>query len=362
MDKIKRAIFFSIPTSICNFRCHYCYLNQREKSYQGKQTTFLYNSEHVAKALSRERLGGVCYFNFCAEGETLLTKNIEKYIYAIVKQGHYVEIITNMTVTSIINKILSWDKTYLQRISFKCSFHYLELKKHNLLNIFSENVNNAWKRGCSASIEITPDDELIPYIDEVKKFSIEHFGALPHLSIARDDSNNHDYLTKLPINEYDKIWSQFNSSFWEFKKNIFNIRRKEFCYAGAWSLYVDLSTGSTKQCYCNRYSQNIFENINKPIEFIAIGRCMESHCYNGHAFLTFGCIPQFTPIGYGDIRDRIKKDGSHWIQLQMKSFLNTKLEENNKLINNKEIIINEIKMIFNQFTKRSKKIIKKLGG
>ncbi len=359
MDKIKRAIFFSIPTSICNFRCNYCYLNQREEAYQGKQAVFLYTPEYVAQALSQERLGGVCYFNFCAEGETLLTKDIENYIYAIVKQGHYVEIITNMTITPIINKILSWNKSYLQKISFKCSFHYLQLKEHDLLYSFAKNVNKAWEKGCSASIEITPDDKLIPYIDEVKKFSMEYFGALPHLSIARNDNKKHDYLTKLSIKEYDRVWSQFNSEFWKFKKTIFNKKRKEFCYAGAWSLYVDLATGNTSQCYCSRYFQNIFENINKPIEFVAIGKCKESHCYNGHAFLTLGCIPNFTKIGYGDIRDRTKIDGSHWVQPQMKNFLNSKLEENNKLISNKEILLNERKMIINCFVRRYKNLFEK---
>lgn len=330
MDKIKRVILFNIPMSICNFRCSYCYLSHRDECYQNKQPIMKFSAQHVAKALSKERLGGVAYVNFCAEGETLLTKNIDIYIYELAKAGHYIEIVTNATVTPMIDKILSWEKEILKRIEFKCSFHYLELKKKNWLDRFSDNVSKIWEAGCSANIEITPSDELIPYIDEVKQFSYKKFGALPHLSIARDDkSEKTEYLTKLSIEEYDKIWSQFDSGFWKFKKTIFMKKRKEFCYAGDWLLQIDLATGITRQCYMTRYTQNVFEDINKPIQFKAIGKCLEAHCYNGHALMTLGCIPNLTEVRYGDIRNRIKPDGTEWLQKEVKQFFNTQLKESN---------------------------------
>lgn len=341
MDKIKRAILFHIPMSICNLRCGYCYLAQRDEYYQGEQIEYRYSPEHVAKACSVERMGGKCYINLCAEGETLLAKDIDKYIYALANEGHYVEIVTNLTVTKILNKILEFPQNILDHITFKCSFHYLQLKKRGLLDTFAKNVQAIWEHNCSANIEITPDDELIPYIDEVKEFSMKEFGALPHLSIARDDRAGHGYLTRLPIDEYDKIWTQFNSDFWFFKKTIFNKKRDEFCYAGRWSLYVNLATGTATQCYCSRYSQNIFENIEKPIEFIAAARCGDTHCYNGHALLTLGCIPGFTDVRYGDIRNRVRSDGTQWIAPEMLSFLNSKLEESNDLLTTDEKIKQE---------------------
>ena len=42
-----------------------------------------------------------------------------------------------------------------------------------------------------------------------------------------------------------------------------------------------------------------------------------------------------TDVGYGDIRDRIKDDGSHWIQPKMLEFLNTKMVDSNELHSNK---------------------------
>ena len=359
MDKVKRVILCAINTSICNFRCRYCYLSHRDEQYQGEQAKFAYPPEHVAKAFSKERLGGTCYFNFCAEGETLLTKRIDEYIYEIVKEGHYAEIVTNMTVTPVLDRILSWDKEMLERVTFKCSFHYLQLVERNLLDTFAANVKKAWESGASANIEITPDDELIPHIEDVKKFSLEHFGALPHLTIARDDRNEHDYLTDLTPEEYEKTWAPFDSGFWHFKRTIFGVKRNEYCYAGMWSLYVDLGSGDTTQCYCSRYSQNIYENVDEPIEFIPIEKCGDTHCYNGHALLTLGCIPNFTDVGYGDIRDRVREDGTHWIRPQMRAFLNSKLEESNPLITPAEKAKVKAKLLSAKAKRFANRIIKK---
>lgn len=349
MDKIKKIVLCAIPTSICNFRCRYCYLTHRDEYYQGKQADIKYSPEYIAKAFSKERMGGVCYFNFCADGETLLTKDIDKYIYEIVKLGHYAEIVTNMTITPVLEKIFEWDKELLERVTFKCSFHYLQLLEKGLLNVFAENVKRAWSCGCSANVEITPDDELIPYIDDVKEFSMEHFGALPQLSIARDDKSEHDFLTSMTIDEYKKTWEQFDSEFWKFKMTIFNEKRYEYCYAGAWSMLVNFATGDTTQCYCGRVSYNVYDDISKPIKFYAIGKCRETHCYNGHMLLTLGCIPGFTDVCYGDIRDRERLDGTHWIQPKMKAFLNSKCEESNETFSKMKKIVNEGNIYFEKF-------------
>lgn len=331
MDKIKRIILLAVPMSICNFRCSYCYLTHRKEYYQNKQPEYQYSPEHVAKTLSQERLGGIAYINFTSDGETLLTKEVEKYVLALLKEGHYIELVTNLTITPVLKKMLTWDKELLKHLSFKCSFHYLQLKQKNLLGIFAENVHRIWEAGASANIEITPSDDLIPFIDEVKAFSMEHLGALPQLSIARrDNTKNIEYLTNLPIEKYDQIWSQFDSGFWRFKKTIFMQKRCEFCYAGDWTLHLDLATGMASECYRARHHFNVFEDIRKPIPFRAIGRCLEPHCYNGHMLLTLGCIPHLTDVKYGDIRNRIKNDGGEWLQPEVKSFFNSTLVESNE--------------------------------
>lgn len=331
MDKIKRLILLAVPMSICNFRCSYCYLTHREEYYQNKQIEYRYSPAHVAKALSKERLGGVSLFNFCAEGETLLAREIDLYVKAILQEGHYVEFVTNLSVTRVLDKMLSWDKELLSRLEFKCSFHYLELKKKGFLNRFADNVKKIWASGASANIELTPSDDLIPYLEEVMSFSIANFGALPQLTIARnDDTESIDYLTELSGTEYNRIWSSFDSSFWSFKKTIFREKRTEFCYAGDWSIYLNLDTGDARQCYCSRFSQNVFDDLSVPIKFKAVGKCALPHCYNGHALLSLGCIPGFTDIRYGDIRTRFRSDGSEWLQPELKTFFNSQLVESNE--------------------------------
>lgn len=329
---IKKILLFRIPMSICNFRCHYCYLAQRPIHYQGIQPKMQVSPESFGNALTISRLGGVAYGNFCADGETLLTKDIDLYVKAFVEQGHFAEVVTNLTIDKVLDKILSWDKNLLSHLEFKCSFHYLELKKKGLLEQFTANVHRIWEAGASANIEITPSDELIPYIEEVKAFSVKHFGALPHLTIARNDrTKGIEYLTNLTMSDYDKVWSQFGSDFWKFKKTIFGKKQRSFCYAGAWSLYIDMATGRYRSCYFGTDSEeSIYDNITKPLPSVPVGQCQIAHCYNGHALLALGLIPSLSTPLYGDIRDRDMIDGRHWLQPELKRFFNTKLIESNQ--------------------------------
>ena len=362
MDKIKKILLFRIPMSICNFRCHYCYIGQRPVHFQGVQPEMRVGPEEFGRAFSANRMGGICYGNFCADGETLLTKDLDKYVKCFCEQGHYAEVVTNLSVTKALDRFLEWDKDLLKHLEFKCSFHYLWLKEHDLLETFADNVNKIWNAGASANVEITPSDELVPYIDEVKSFSMEHFGALPHLTIARDDrTGDIDYLTKLDMQEYDGYWSQFGSEFWQFKKTIFGVKQKDFCHAGSWSYYIDMTTGSATQCYFGPEFFNFYDKTGGgylPLIENPVGKCPIAHCYNGHALLTLGLIAGKYSEGYGDIRDRIKADGSHWLQPELKSFFNTKLQESNKTYPQSLLFAkNNVKRYKRAIKKRLKKLL-----
>lgn len=327
---MKKIILFKIPMSICNFRCSYCYLAQRPISYQGIQPQMRYTPEQVGEALSIDRMHGACFMNFCADGETLLTKDIDKYVHELVRRGHYAEVVTNLTVTEVLNKFLAWDKELLSRLEFKCSFHYLELKRKGWLDRFAANVKRIWAAGASANIELPPSDELLPYIDEIKQFSVANFGALPHLTILRDDrTSGIDYLTKLAMTEYDKVWSDFDSHFWQFKKTIFGVRQTSFCYAGGWPAYIDLTTGEASGCYGKVKLGDVLKEPGKPFPFKPIGKCPIAHCYNGHALLSMGLIPDLQTPGYGYLRDRVKENGEHWLNPELRGFFDEKLADSN---------------------------------
>lgn len=331
-DKLKRIVLLQVPCTVCNFRCSYCYLPIRNNFERGRQIdSYAYSPEHVGKAFSKKRLGGCCYFNICAAGETLLAKDITKYIHQILLQGHYCEIVSNMTPRKVLEEICGWDKELLSHIEFKCSFHYLELKRLNLLESFAANVNMCWEAGASINVELVPHDELIPFIEEIKAFSLAHFGALPQLTIARNDGTERiEKLTSLSEDEYKKIWGQFNSNFWDFKMKIFGEKRHEFCYAGERMIDVDLLTGSASQCYCSKFHQNVFEDLDRPIAFLPYGKhCRFPHCFNGHFLLTLGCVSDFTDITYAELRDRTTADGRHWLQKPYFDFVSQKLQAEN---------------------------------
>lgn len=78
-------------------------------------------------------------------------------------------------------------------------------------------------------------------------------------------------------------------------------------------------------------SQNIFDDIEKPIKFRAIGKCREAHCHNAHAFLCFGDIPDMNSPLYSQVRNRVCVDGREWLSSEMKDAMSHKLLEKNRL-------------------------------
>ena len=331
MDKIKRYIECYIPNETCNLRCHYCYITQRRK-FNNKLVVFSKTKDTVQKALSKERLGGTCLINMCAGGETLLAEDLLPIIKCLLEEGHYVMVVTNGTLTKRFESIAMWSKELLERLFFKFSFHYLELKRLNLLDQYFNNIERMKKSGASFTVEITPSDELIPYIENVKNICMEKLGTLCHVTIARDDrTQGIEVLTKYSFEEYPKIWGQFSSDLFEYKKTIFYKKRKEFCYAGDWSFYLNLETGTMKQCYCGKELGNIYDDLEKKLPLEAIGHyCTQPHCYNGHAFLTLGVIPELESPCYAQVRNRVSEDGSEWLTPKMKAFMSSKLFESNK--------------------------------
>ena len=136
MDQIKRIINLFIPVTACNFQCSYCYISHFEGRRKNALPNFHYSPSHMAKALSKDRLGGPCYINVCGDGETLIPKEVPEIVHALLEQGHCVELVTNGTLSGRIDQILNVDPTFLSCLEFKLSFHYLELLRAGLLDNF----------------------------------------------------------------------------------------------------------------------------------------------------------------------------------------------------------------------------------
>ena len=342
---MKRFIDVHIPVTHCNLQCHYCYV-AHEGSRNQKSTPFQFSAEHIGNALSQERLGGVCHFNLCGLGETLIPHETVEITYELLKHGHYVMIVTNGTLTNRIKEFCNFPLEYKKRLGFKFSFHYLEFLKKNLLDTFVKNIEIVKGNGMSFSVELTPSDELEPYIDEIKEFCLNHWGAYCHVTIPRDmTKRNIVLLSKHSFEEFCNIWSTFNSPMFDFKSRVWGERRREFCYAGVWSGLLNVGNGILNACYESGIQQDIFSNIDSPIDFVAVGcHCGLPHCYNSHSLLGLGDIPSIQGCTYAEERDRIDaRDGSHWLNADMREFLSHKLYDYNEEFDDKEKKMNEEK-------------------
>lgn len=193
--KLKRFIDVYIPTETCNLRCHYCYIAQNRK-FNSKIAKLKYSPNEVRQALSIKRLGGTCIFNFCAGGETLIAEEIIDVIRELLEEGHYVMIVTNGTLTKRFEKISEFPSELMKRLFFKFSFHYLELLRLNILNNFFDNIEMMKNAGASFTVEITPSDELVEHIDDIKNVCEEKLGTLCHVTVGRVNSGEIAVLTK----------------------------------------------------------------------------------------------------------------------------------------------------------------------
>ena len=350
MDKIRRFFECFVPITACNLRCDYCYVIQ-EKRKLGQVAGFTYSPEHIAMALSKERLGGVCYFSICGAGETLMMPGLSEVVAALLQEGHYVNITTNGTFTSGFRKLLNIITTpavcqgspvaipsavtgtnpLSNHLHFAFSLHFLELERKGLLGRFAENVNSIRAAGCSFVIQMNLYDGYAERLDEIKRYCMDNFGAYPQLAATRLELGNRIELhTRHTEKEYRDMGGTFNSPLFDFTMRNFNVRRHEFCYAGDWSACLELTGGWMKKCYGDRKAVNIYDDIDKPIPFEAFGsHCRSLYCVNSSHFLSLGVIPElYRDVSYAGLRNR---EEAHWYNDEMREFLSGKLVETNSL-------------------------------
>lgn len=328
-NKIVKFIDCLVPIDKCNLRCSYCYLKEGVK-FQNRKVPWP-SARVIRKALSRERLGGIAFINLCGDGETLLYDGLIPLVSELIKEGHYVQIVTNATITGVIEKLVDSDVDF-NHLFVKCSLQYLELKYKNMLDIFSSNVHKLWEKGCSISVEVTPHDELIPYINELKEYSMEQFGALPHITTARNEEReDFGLLTKFSTEEYKNIWQQYDSALFDFKiMNVGVCRKGQYCMAGKWSFKLDLASGELRQCSFHKTIDFIYHDVEKEIKIEKVGEgCILPYCYNCHAYLTWGTIKDNQSPTYFEMRDRKTLGGEHWIGHEMGQVMKQRLGDNN---------------------------------
>lgn len=189
---MKKFIECLIPDSRCNLNCNYCYIDQKNRKKD--KYNFDYNAKHIGKALNKKRLGGTSYISICSSGETLLSKEITSIAYNILKQGHFVNITTNGTISKRFKEIINiLPPNYLKRLHFAFSFHYLELLKKNNLKNFFNNIKLVKETGCSFVVQVNLYDEYIPHWENIKNITKKHTGAYPQVALTRNEKQKRDH-------------------------------------------------------------------------------------------------------------------------------------------------------------------------
>lgn len=348
---MKRFFECLIPVTACNLKCEYCYVIQRNNRTM-QMPQFKYSPEHIGKALSKERLGGVCYFSICGAGETLLPHETLEIAKLLITNGHYVNITTNGTITPRFEEILSWEEKYRKQLHIAFSLHYIELKRKNLLRTFFDNVKRIRQGGCSIIVQINLYDGYFPYWDEIKELCITEVGAAPQVAVTRDEeAPRYKFHTSHTEEEYIAKGREFHSPLWDFTLENFNKHRtRQFCYAGDWSGTLNLCTGIMTGCYGQGIEQDIFANIHKPIKFQPIGcTCSNKFCMNSSHFLSLGNIPSYPTPSYASLRNR---QDALWYTEDMEQFLSQKLFESNIQYNGIQKIMLTVRMALRSFIKR----------
>lgn len=276
-------------------------------------------------------MGGVTYFSICGAGETTLQNEIADITYSILKNGHYVNITTNGTIGKRLKEIVEKAGDYVSHLHFAFSLHYLELKRLGLLNTFFDNVNMVRTAGASFMVQINLCDEYIPYLQEIEDICIERVGAKPQVAATRKEEKalqKIELLTEHTEAEYQKYGDEFDSPLFRFTMRNFNVKRKEFCYAGDWAGNLDLSNGRFRRCYSSYVFQDIFKNPDEPIRFLAMGtHCGSPFCMNSSHFMSLGVIPEIETPSYAELRNR---EEAGWYTEDMKEFLSGRLYDSNE--------------------------------
>lgn len=342
MEKIKYFFECLIPITACNIKCHYCYVVQRDNRKM-KMADMKYSPEYIGKALSRDRLGGVAYFSLCGAGETMMQKELPELMMALLKEGHYVNVTTNGTITKAFKKITEIiPRELLKHVQFSFSLHLLELKRLNFVDKFFDNINYVKSLGCSFLVQINLCDEYEPLFDEIKKLCRERVGALPQVAATRDERNLSKDIrlyTHHSRKEYEALGREFKSPLFDFTMKNFMVKRHEYCYAGKWGGSLNIATGDFKPCYASPITINLYKDIDKPIKFHSVGHhCLSPFCMNSSHFISFGIIPEYASPTYFELRNRKTNKGGNWISDDMRQVMSQKLYDNRERDSFKDLL------------------------
>lgn len=106
----------------------------------------------------------------------------------------------------------------------------------------------------------------------------------------RDKKGDFHLKTDLPLEKYYEIGESYQSDLFHIFREGYKGYQSKFCYAGDWSVCLDIGAGIMSKCHGKGPFVNIFDDISKEISFQAIGHnCKDNICHCS-VFLGMGVI------------------------------------------------------------------------
>lgn len=291
MEKIVKMINGTIHTSGGTLCCEYCYLAQA--GYQNDKEVFAlrYPLDTILEACSKKRLGGVCFIQIIGDGETLLPKDAVSLILGLLREGHYVQIITNGTLTERLHELVEGAKQEgaAERLLISFSLHFIELERGNWLKIYADNIKYVRENGISFRVSMVCSDADIEAEDRIHTFCENELNGI---ALGIGSAKKYNEITgnieglwsKYNKKEYyEKVMSIFPSYNLEYIQDLDEIDNHKFCYAGSWYFQLDFTTGTYSQCLQNAGPvHNFFENMEEGLLLEPVGTgCRASWCWCG---------------------------------------------------------------------------------
>lgn len=292
--KITKYIHAIQSGTICNLRCQYCYVPDLEHENRLEPTKFNYPLEQIAKAISKERIGGTALITYVGGGETFLTDESIELLKLFLLEGHVLNAASNMTYTPSIEKICNFPDELKKRLQFSGSFHYKELVKRNLLETYFNNLQKCYDAGITSYVNLTLGNDCKDEIDNIKELVYEKTGKEPFILYCLDAKENWKRCSFFTSDYLNFLSQKVHIDHLLIENEIsYEKRQNKFCYMGDWGLVYNLETGTISPCFDTpaSMSQNIVENLDKPIKFKAIGTCCSNYCAMGARFLGLGVVP-----------------------------------------------------------------------
>lgn len=106
--------------------------------------------------------------------------------------------------------------------------------------------------GSSILVQLNLCDEYEPYLKDIAALCEERIGVPVQVAPTREEidlNRSIRLFTEHTCEEYTNMVKRFHSPLFDFNIKNFNVRRREFCYAGDWSGVLNLNTGILHKCY-----------------------------------------------------------------------------------------------------------------